>query len=237
MKRGLVMGVAVVAALGMVAGGVIALRWRASYEPLVVTAENAALGYRLVSGVEQPGGTISGVTIHGLELRDETRFSADDDEAMVVTTPYADGQDIVYAVVLRNEGTVGVTIDGFDLPGPHQHFLLKTRSVRLGKKLPSGRSSATSTEPMRPFALGAGEERTIVFRATVGNCEWYQPGGAVTRTHIGVHYRVLGLNRMAGLPLPVHIHVPSPPADQCPRPVQYTPAPAPEPQVVPHRTP
>lgn len=98
---------------------------------------------------------------------------------------------------------------------PTVYALLEPVEVRLGKKLSDGRSSILETEPMRSFTLAGGERRSLVVRLRFADCEWYEPGSGSGFGGLAVRYRVLGLNRVASLRVPLEVSVESPAT--CPR--------------------
>lgn len=211
-----------VVAVGMaVIGSVVALglglRWRSHYQPLTIDYEQVQTGDRLTAGLYSPGGSIHDVGVVGLQV-DAT---ASEDAAMRASAIYHDDAQLTLGLAFHNTGRVGVTITGFDLPGPNQYFLTSVLDVRVGRRLAGGMTSVLHTVPFRPFTLRPNETRDVVVRERMHACEWNEPGSSNAMTALGVHYRVLGLTRHTALETPVQVVVSSPVADECPRPPRY----------------
>jgi hypothetical protein len=197
-----------IALVASVAGAAYGLRWRAQYQPLTIDAQFVEVGDRIRSGVEHPGGALqAGTTLISEPLRELADEPSDESRARRVEATYVDGQHLTSAYALHNGGSVGITITGFDIQTPPRYSLLAFIDLRVGKRLANGGTSIRHTEPFRPFTLRAGEARDIVVRQRMHACEHYDRGSGNAWKALGVRYRVLGLNRHAGVPTPMYVSV------------------------------
>jgi hypothetical protein len=142
------------------------------------------------------------------------------------TITYRDGATVAYGFAVRNGGPWGVRITGVDLgPGPGMYVQLITPyQARLEPHNGphAGRLGGTTdseTIPFQPFDLGPGEDRWVLIRARLGNCEGWSTGSTVRISDQGFQYSVLGIDHHASVRRrSSYIRISSPPASQCPRP-------------------
>jgi hypothetical protein len=131
-------------------------------------------------------------------------------DTWVVT--YVDGQTFVFAVSIRNDGPVGVTVTSVGQEDPHVEALkaydgaFRGASEELG--LPT--HDVRELSPLRPFALAPGHERLVWIRYRFQNCRFYSFGGSSGFTSLPVTFRVLGIPRHGRVNLHTVLEVKSP---------------------------
>jgi len=134
------------------------------------------------------------------------------EEAGATILNYVDGDYVTYAVTLRNSGPVGVRVTGLPLPDAGERRLLQPVAVGLST---GGSDDAAGVEPLTPFRLGAGEQRTVVVQARFDHCEYYTERAIDVIDSQTVQFRVAGIPRTATLQLVRPLLVRSPTIQGC----------------------
>jgi hypothetical protein len=122
---------------------------------------------------------------------------------------YVDRATMRYSFVLHNDGPVGVTVTGFDLPsGPS--YLVRPVGYAVGGATIS--HVAAPTARFHNFALGSGAKRVVTVTLEFVNCQRISPRSGTNVEKITVHYRGYGLvphTQQVDLPDLVRIGSPS----------------------------
>ncbi|MGH3442820.1 MAG: hypothetical protein ACRDUY_12405 [Nitriliruptorales bacterium] len=128
---------------------------------------------------------------------------------------YEHGAETFYAVTLRNEGRLAVTVTGLgqDIELP----LLDPVELRY---FPQAHVATTdpvaASSPFTAFAIPPSEERTVLVRARFDNCEYYTERALEVVETLRVAFRVLGIPSDARVALPRQLIVRSPTILRCP---------------------
>jgi hypothetical protein len=128
---------------------------------------------------------------------------------------YVDRATMRYSFVLHNDGPVGVTVTGFDLPSGPQ-YLVRLVGYAVGGHTPS--EAAPPTAPFHAFALGSGQRRVVTVTLEFVNCQRISARASTNVDHITVRYRGFGLvPRRQRIALPDLLRIGSPADDnRCP---------------------
>lgn len=105
---------------------------------------------------------------------------------------YDHEQPASFAMELRNDGPVGITITGLGTEADQLH-LLQPYGVFV---MPAGADldvDADDAVEMQSFALAPGESRVVLVRGSFANCRYYNERNIDLRTKIRVDYRILGV--------------------------------------------
>lgn len=132
-----------------------------------------------------------------------------------IAVVYDHEQPASFAVQLRNDGAIGVTITGLGTEVEELH-LLHPYGVFV---MPAGATiddDLASAEQMSSFALAPGESRVVVVRGSFANCRYYNERNIDLRTGIRVDYRILGVPSSQTVEFDKDLLVKSPMIVSCP---------------------
>ena len=139
--------------------------------------------------------------------------------------PYHDGAVVTYGFDLANNGGWGVRITSFEPPPPITFFraLLKPFEVRLEPHIgphggDQGPTSDNDTVPFQPFDLGPGQDRWIVVRAHLTDCEFFSSGSSNVIYDQEIHFSFFAIDHEAHVRMRYVLRITSPPWSECPRP-------------------
>ena len=114
-------------------------------------------------------------------------------------TTYRQGASFSYAVSLRNNGHLPITITGVDTGDPHSLSLLRTTGIYVLNSIGISRwgndLAPNLDQPFPSFTLDPGEERNLVVKNVFDGCENYSPSTSEGFGAIHVSFRVLGVSR------------------------------------------
>lgn len=128
---------------------------------------------------------------------------------------YDHEQPASFALTLKNDGPVGVTITGLDTEAEELH-LLQPYGVFL---MPAGATiddDFAGAQQLSSFALAPGESRVVVVRGSFANCRYYNERNIDLRTQIRVDYRILGVPSSQTVEFDKDLLVKSPMIVSCP---------------------
>jgi hypothetical protein len=128
---------------------------------------------------------------------------------------YVDRATMRYSFVLHNNGPVGVTVTGFDMPsGPA--YLVRLASYAVGGRTVA--QAAGPTVPFHSFELGSGGKRVVTVTLEFVNCQRISARASTNVESITVRYRGFGLvPRSQHVRLPDLLRIGSPSDDnRCP---------------------
>ncbi len=108
---------------------------------------------------------------------------------------YREGRPFRWAVALRNDGRLPVTLTGVDAGNP---TLVRTVRVRMSD---DARSFPPRSRFARRLRVPAGREASVVVDAVFTGCTRYSVGTSVVYGAIRVRYEVLGVPRSAWVDL------------------------------------
>lgn len=130
---------------------------------------------------------------------------------------YNDGEHVRYTLSIRNTGRLAVTIVDLIRDEPWFHTPLRVDAVLV---TPADTPTATErAEPLRPFILGPGRERTLLIDSHFDSCEFFSSGTGSTLMQQRVKYRTFGMTntQWVALTTPIKIPFPGPDTPSCPR--------------------
>ncbi len=133
---------------------------------------------------------------------------------------YRDGSSVRYALSIRNNGPVSVTIT--DLVRDESWFraALRVDQLRVTPDDPKFAGLLDHAEPFHAFRLDPQHERTLVIDAHYDGCDAYAEGTSMTIVTQQLTYRVFGISKAqsVALRLPLQVVFPGPNTPNCPRP-------------------
>lgn len=130
---------------------------------------------------------------------------------------YQHGREIHYALELRNDGPVPITIE--DVPVDHlveDQRLIRPTAVLLGPDETDGTGPTESARPFEPFRLDRGARRTVLVTGEFANCAYYTERAVDVIRSQPVTWSLAGWSRTDDLGLSRHVVVRSPHIRSCP---------------------
>jgi hypothetical protein len=144
---------------------------------------------------------------------DHANSNLHDIDNSVRTYRYVEGGRTYATVWIFNKGRWGVTLTGVDRPEPASAGLIAIADVRMADE--SAPLDPAASTPFRSFSLGHGEGQAVMLVLQFGHCEDFSVGTAETFVSLPVHFRILGISRMARLDLSEGIMVQAPSDANC----------------------
>ena len=109
-------------------------------------------------------------------------------------TTYREGQPFSYAVSLRNDGHLPVTITGIDTGDGNS--LLRTTGLYVlqgASTMGTGSLKPNLGQPFPSFTLGPGQEQNLLIKSVFAGCRNWAPGSAERYGALHVSFGVLGI--------------------------------------------
>lgn len=128
---------------------------------------------------------------------------------------YDHEQPASYALSLRNEGSIGITVTGLGTEAEQLH-LLQPYGVFV---MPAGSDlddDLTEATEAGSFSLAPGESRVVVVRGSFANCRYYNERNIDLQSRIRVDYRILGVPASQVVEFDKDLLVKSPMIISCP---------------------
>lgn len=130
---------------------------------------------------------------------------------------YQHGREIRYALELRNDGPVPITIE--DVPVDHlvdDLRLIRPTAVLLAPDRTGGTGSTDGARPFEPFRLDRGARRTVLVTGEFANCAYYTERAMDVIRSQPVTWSIAGWSRTDEVGLSRHVVVRSPHIRACP---------------------
>ncbi len=111
-------------------------------------------------------------------------------------TTYREGQPFSYAISLRNDGHLPVTITGIDTGDGNS--LLRTTGVYVlqgASTMGTGSLKPNLGQSFPSFTLGPGQERSLLIKSVFAGCRNWSPGSSERYGALHVSFGVLGIPR------------------------------------------
>ncbi len=146
------------------------------------------------------------------------RFAVDySDAPSVEFVTYGHGQEVSYAVQLRNDGPIPVTVEDVPVAGMEDGLrLIRPTEVLVAPEGAPVDDPTAGTRPFEPFRLDPGARRTVIVDGVFDNCVYYTERAMDVITSQAVTWRIAGWSTTTEVELPRQLAVRSPHIRDCP---------------------
>lgn len=115
------------------------------------------------------------------------------------STIYRQGAPFIYAVALRNNGHLPITITGVDTGDPHVNSLLRTTGIyvlnSIGISTWGNNLAPNLNEAFPSFTLDPGQEQNLLIKNVFDGCSNWAPGTSENFVALHVSFSVFGFAR------------------------------------------